>query len=393
MKIGVVGLGKLGLPLALVFAKAGFEVIGLETSRKRLKEIWDNKLVSEPKVNDYYANERSMSYQTNDYQQICECDVIFVVVQTPSLPNNIFDVSHVEAAVKAIHKVNSDCLIVISSTVPPKTCDRLTKIHGRIAYNPEFIRQGSIIDDFENPKFVMIGAYNKDEAGVVMNIWRKVSWMKVYWLKPLEAEIAKLALNVSFCKDITFANVVGEFCESMGANSKAVMDVVNLDRRNYQAGLGYGGVCFPRDTKCFQALAPQRGNAFEFIEVLESCNSTTIYDYASKTYFGAKGGIAVIGLTYKRGVPILEESQGLMVLKNIMYNMESFVIRRPLKVYAYDEGLLEVYDQIRLKGVCYCDSLKEALEDADTVFFGLPIKAPLKLLKGKRVIDPWGINK
>ena len=410
MKIGVVGLGKLGLPLALVFAKAGFTVIGVDVSRKRLDGILDyKKPQSEPKVNKYLEKYWKNIWCREDYSNIHSCGVVFVVVQTPSLANNIFDTQYVEAAVKAIHKVNKECLIVVSSTVPPKTCDHLTKMHGRIAYNPEFIRQGSIIDDFENPKFVMMGVHKKYyefglgknvkigvqfDAKVISDIWKKVNpRIKFKLLEPLEAEIAKLALNVSFCKDITFANVVGEFCENMNANSKAVMDVVNLDRRNYQAGLGYGGVCFPRDTKCFQALSPQRGNAFDFIENLENCNLGTIYKYVHEIVH-SKGNLAFIGLTYKRGVPILEESQGLGVLKQILWNHERLGLKElnPL-VYAYDESLLEVYDQLRLKGVIYCDSLAEVVEDAGIVFFGLPIKAPPKLLKGKRVIDPWGINK
>lgn len=388
----MVGLGKLGLPLALVFAKAGFIIKAVEISKKRLSEIGNGVSMSEPKVNEYMKKYWKHIWIDSVYSRIAGCPVVFVVVQTPSLANHVFDTQYVEAAVKAVHKVNTDCLIAISSTVPPKTCDNLTKIHRRIAYNPEFIKQGSIIDDFENPKFVMFGAYNYDDYNEGCNrVWGKIFDGKRIMLKPLEAEIAKLALNVSFCKDITFANVIGEFCESMGANSKAVMDVVNLDKRSYQAGLGYGGVCFPRDTRCLRAMSKVKGEMF--MDALHEVNDDVIWDY-SRRILKKKGDIAFIGLTYKRGVPIIEESSAMNILTLVTHTLKDGIKKSKREIHVYDECGKEVYHQLKdFGGIIAYIGLENAIKNVGTVFFGLPIKAPPKLLKGKRVIDPWGLNK
>jgi len=248
MKIGVIGLGKLGLPLSLVFAKAGFEVYGIDVSGTKIQQILKRERFFEPHVNEYlekYGNNLTVS---TDYPLLKNCSVVTIITQTPSLPNGKFDLNYVTSALKQLHKVNPTCLAVISSNINIGSIDKLSKIHKRICHNPEFVKQGSIIHDFENPKYVVIGAYTKEDGEQVANIWRKVHDKPIYIVKPVEAEIIKLSSNVSFALGITFANMIGELCEKFNVDASKVLDIIYRDRRNYKAGLGFMGPCLLPNT-------------------------------------------------------------------------------------------------------------------------------------------------
>jgi len=210
--IGVVGLGKLGLPLSLVFAKAGFVVHGVDISKERIEEIktFQHIRCHEPKVTKYLQKHSASFKLSTDYQKLKDTPIVFVIVQTPSLVAGHYDLSYVEEAIRKAHNVNEHALIVVSSNITIGSIDKLSKIHERICYNPEFIKQGSIIYDFENPKFVLIGAYTKEDGEQVASIWRKIHDKPSYVVQPVEAEIIKLSLNVSFTLGITFANMIGE---------------------------------------------------------------------------------------------------------------------------------------------------------------------------------------
>jgi len=257
MKIGIIGLGKLGLPLALVFSKAGYEVYGIDISEDRINTINEfyKKEAQEPKVTEYLQKYGENLVLTTDYNSLNDVSIIVIITQSPSLPDGSFDSSYVEKAVKDVHGVNKDALIVISTTTNLGTIDILSKFHNKICYNPEMIKQGSIIHDFEYPKFVIIGAYKKEDGEKFAEIWRKIHDKPIYFVSPIEAEILKLSLNVSFDLGITFANIIGELCEKYNANSDSVLDIIYHDRRNYKPGLGFMGPCFPRDAYNFKRLS------------------------------------------------------------------------------------------------------------------------------------------
>jgi UDP-glucose 6-dehydrogenase len=218
-------------------------VYGVDVSEKRLEQIRNREHFVEPQVNKYlekYGNNLTMS---SNYSILSDCEVIFIITQTPSLPSRKFDISYVKEALTNVVKKNSKCLVVISSTINIGDMNELQKIHKRIVYNPEFIKQGSILNDFSCPRFVLIGAFTENDGIEIAKIWRKYHAKPVFIVKPVEAEIIKLSLNVSFTLGITFANMTGELCEKFDADSNKVLDVIYQDRRNYKAGLGFSGPC------------------------------------------------------------------------------------------------------------------------------------------------------
>jgi nucleotide sugar dehydrogenase len=380
MKIGIVGLGKLGICLAVTFSKH-FKVFGTDVSKRRIQQILKRERFSEPLVNEYLERYKDNLTVTADHSILKCCDVVFIITQTPSLPSGRFDLRFVKSALEKVHKANPDCLAVVSSTINIGDIDILKPIHRRIAYNPEFIRQGSIITDFENPKFVLIGSYTPKDGKEVMGIWRKIHSKPVYVVRPIEAEIIKLSLNVSFTLGIVFANMIGELCEKSKADPNKVLDLIYQDRRNYKPGLGFGGPCFPRDVKCFKALCKENSvdSGYKFADLLSELNNYIIERYYGKLTSYGKKKIGILGLAYKPRVPYIDESQPLKIAQKL--------ITEGFDVFLFDD-LAEENARNELKGnAFFCSSIRECLSKAEIVFIGTPNYQDTKTIKP--VINPW----
>ena len=380
MKIGVIGLGKLGLPLASVLAEK-FEVYAVDLSEARIKQIINQERFYEPQLNEYLSRNISRMCLSTDYTILKECSVVFVIVQTPSLPSGKFDLKYVMNAVKKLHEENPYCLCVVSSTINIGDMEKLRQIHPRIAYNPEFIRQGSIIRDFLNPKFVLIGAYNKKDGQKIANIWKNFHNSPIYIVKPVEAEIIKLGLNFSFTLAISFANAMGEICERFNADSNVVLDIMYKDRRNYKPGLGYAGPCFPRDVKCFKQICHEYG--LELGRILSSTvsvmNDIVVQKQLEKIKKHEKKRIGILGIAYKPNVPYIYESQSIKIAQELL--------NQNYKVYIYDALAEEAAKEVLQGEVHLCPSLKECIEKSDVIFVGTPNYKDIRT--DKPVINPW----
>ena len=388
MKIGVIGLGKLGLPLALVFAKAGYKVLGIDISEDRINNIKEfyKKEAQEPKVTEYLQKYGENLVLTTDYSGLSDISIIVIITQSPSLPDGSFDSSYVEKAVKDVHRINANTLIVISTTTNLGTLDNLSKIHNKICYNPEMIKQGSIINDFENPKFTIIGAYKKEEGEKFAEIWKKVHDKPIFYVSPIEAEILKLSLNVSFDLGITFANIIGELCEKYNAKSDSVLDIIYQDRRNYKPGLGFMGPCFPRDACNFKRISLENSieSGYLFSHFLTEANDYTVERYISKIKSFDRKKIGILGISYKPNVPYIFESQPIKIIQQLInenLGLEySFYIFDPL---AEENGKKVLTNS----NIHFCSSVEECLEKAETIFIGTANYSDIKTDKPK--IDPW----
>ena len=367
--------------MSLVFAKAGFEVYGVDTSEERIKEIktFFSKC-PEPKVTEYLQKSANFKLST-DYQVFGDVPVITVITQTPSLADGHFDMSYVERAVQNIHSINKEVLIVVSSNINIGSIDKLSKMHKRICYNPEFIAQGTIIRDFENPKFVVVGAYTKEDGEQVANIWRKIHDKPVYIVKPVEAEITKLSLNFSYSLGIAFANMIGEICEKFNVDSNKILDIMYQDRRNYKAGLGFGGPCFPRDVDCFKAICMEKsiGSGYSFANLLNDLNNYTVERYIRKIKSYNKKKIGILGAAYKPNVPYIYNSQPLKIIQQLQ--SEGY------EIYIYDSLAQESAKRILSNKVRFCSSINECVDKAGVIFIGTSNYSNIQTHKPK--INPW----
>jgi UDPglucose 6-dehydrogenase len=363
MKIGVCGLGKLGLPLSLVYAKYEHEVVGIDIDAKRIANIKNNVQFCEPFVNEYLERyKQRLSYYTN-LDHVKGSDLITIIVATPSLSNGLFDVSRIEKIVKEIRELDKNVLVAISSNVNVGTCDKLHEKYGRIAYCPEFVAQGSIMKGFEDAKFTVIGAYNNEDAGVLHKLWNGIHNKPIFVVKPVEAEIIKLGLNVSYCMGITWANMVGELCEKFSGDSNRILDIMYNDWRNYKKGLGYMGPCFPRDTKCFGAICKKNSieSGLRFIETLDFLNNLTKLRYLDEIIQSGKSKIGFLGISYKPNIPYTDFSQPLEIA--------SLLEKRGYQIFVYDP-LAENEAMRVLKSAVFCKTLEDCVRLSDVLFVG-----------------------
>jgi len=324
---------------------------------------------------------KRMKFST-DYSILKECDPVFIIVQTPSLPNGKFDLKYVKSAIEKLHEINPHCLCVISSTINIGDTDKLRKIHSRIAYNPEFIRQGTIIHDFLNPKFVLIGAYEEKDGLKIANIWRTLHNKPIYIVKPVEAEIIKLGLNFSLALYIAFANVMGEICEAYNANPNTVLEIMYKDRRNYKPGLGAAGPCLPRDLTCFNQTCKEKdlrlGNLLA--ATVGTINHLIVSKYVQKIMGYGRKRIGILGVAYKAGVPYVYESQAIEIAKKLL--------KKKCELYIYDElAEEEARKTLTDKHVTFCNTITEVTEKAEVLFIGTPNYKNIKT--DKPVVNPW----
>lgn len=227
-----------------------------------------------------------------------------------------------------------------------------------------------------------MGAYTKSAGELLASIWKEIHNKPVYIVKPVEAEIVKLSLNVSFVLGITFANIIGELCEKFKADPNRVLDVIYQDRRNYKPGLGFAGPCFPRDVGCFRATAKQENirSAYDFSNLLEELNRKTVEKCVDRVKQHKKKKIAILGVAYKSNVPYIYESQPIMIARKLL--------EENYEVYIHDL-LAEENARQELKGsnVHFCVSVEECIRLSELIFIGTPNFSNVKT--NKPIVDPW----
>jgi UDPglucose 6-dehydrogenase len=297
MRISVIGLGKLGSPLAAVLASKGHDVIGVDTDAERVRMLASGKApVQEPHLQELIEAGKERLTATVSYDDaVLASNLSFVVVPAPAGENGLFTNRNVVAATRAIgdslrkkavyHVVN-----VVTTVMPGSTAGEikqaLEKSSGRragdglgLCYNPEFIALGSVVHDMLNPDFILLGESDSKAGDMVESLYRTVcnNQPPVRRMNLINAEIAKLSLNTYLTTKISYANMLAEMCERLpGADVDVVTSAIGLDTRiggkNLQGATAYGGPCFPRDSIAFATLARTIGTRADLAEATERLN-------------------------------------------------------------------------------------------------------------------------
>lgn len=405
----IVGLGKLGLPLAVCLASKGFQVIGVDIDEERIKSINSGvSPVSETNLQEMLTRYKDSIATTSDYgYALKNSDVTFVVVNTPSNQDGSYSVKHLEVVCREIGKVLQDKdfhVVSVVSTVLPLTCEEtlkpiLEKYSGKkcgvdfgLCYSPEFIALGSVIHNFLNPDFFLIGESDPKSGQIVENIYRKISNSKIVRTSIVNAELAKIAINCFLTTKISFANTLAEVCEKLpNANANAVTSILGLDHRIsagcLKAGLGFGGPCFPRDNKAFSFLAKQLGCQSLLAEATDKVNTIQVSRVIEKvkSTLRGKGTVTVLGLSYKPNTEIVEASQSLEIAKNLS--------SLGYKVKVYDPQAMNEAKLILSDSVIYCNSLEQCVENTDLCIIATPWKEFEHLEVSVPVINCWKVRK
>mgnify|MGYP000614726180 CR=1 FL=1 len=397
MKISVVGLGKLGAPLAAVLSGAGHSVIGIDNNPSTVEQI--NQMlapVPEPGLQGLLSKFPFPAY--TDYFQINETDLTIIIVPTPSGPDGGFVNDYVLAAIDKVGEQlrykNSYHTVVIASTLMPGSCEKyivpaLEEASGievgeylGFCYSPEFIALGSVVNDLSNPDMVLIGQVDDRSGASLQEVMEEVvrSSVPFYRLTLTEAELAKIAVNSYITMKISFANTIGEMCESYdNTEASNVVNAIGADARigvKYLApATAYGGPCFPRDQRAFAKAAQEVGVDALLSGAADGINQRQIQRVTDLATKGIRTGskIAILGLSYKSGTPVSEESAGML-------------ISRELEERGYR---VEAYDPLISPGTV---SLGSVLADAEVAVITIPENdfSFLPDFEG-RVIDCWGV--
>ena len=344
MRVSVVGLGKLGLPLAGVLADRGHEVTGIDLRSPVVDAINGGRCpVEESGLEALLERSRTRLRATTDCDAVAATDATFIVVPTPSMESGRFSNALVLDAIAsvgaALRRSTAYHVVAVTSTVVPTSMDTeirpaLERASGRrvgdslgFCYNPQFIALGSVIRDLTEADLVLIGESDARAGAVIEALHRSfaASHSQVRRMSCVNAEIAKLALNTFVTTKISYANMLAELCERLpGANVDVVTGALGLDRRvgsNYLKGaLGYGGPCFPRDNAAFAAVAASVGANAELALATDAVNRHQLARLADLVRARLRPGasrVGILGLSYKADTCVTDDSPGLMLANRL----------------------------------------------------------------------------
>jgi len=381
MKISVIGLGKLGLPLACCLAKR-FDVIGVDVDSRLVNRLIKKEVpYYEKSLETLLGFVRNRIMFTNEFEAIKDTDISFVIVPTPSQFDGSFSIEYVEKACLSIADVigKEEHIIAINSTVNPGDTSYIqSKMPDniKVLYNPEFIALGDVIQGLLAPDFILIGEEDKKAGDLLIDIYRNIciNSLRFARMNFVNAEITKISVNTYITGKISFANTIARLCEKIEGGD--VVDVVNalgMDRRINPAymlgGLGYGGTCFPRDNRALAHCLEKYGVLAAIPHANDKVNKEAPWEVVMKILKHNPETVGILGLTYKPDTNITEESQAV-IIKKILKGFKK-------KVFTYDPALNKPEE---LNDVMNCDIIV--------------IATPWKLFKnidfsGKTVIDCW----
>ena len=354
MKIGLIGAGRLGICLALLIEQAGYTVVASDIREDYVKGLNEKRIdTAEPDVQRLLSNSSKISFTTNNYDVIEQCDIIFTLVATPSLEDGSYDVSAVDKVVQDFTTSSSKLKgksLVVGCTTNPGDCDRFQKeldyFGGDVYYNPEWIAQGSIVKDLQKPDMILIGGdghHATDIEGIYMHVVE--SDCSVHFMSTKAAEITKIAVNCFLTTKISYANQVGQVLALAGMENEidTVLNTIGTDSRignKYLGfGFGFGGPCFPRDNRAFASYAKDLGVCFNLGETIDNFNNE--HKVFLKEYFISKNKkklpYCFNYLTYKKGIDILTESRP--------YDLALELLDEGYNVYCLDDTIKERLDK------------------------------------------------
>ena len=342
--ITVIGVGKLGLGLALLIEKSGYNVLGVDTNTEYVKKINDKSFKTlEPEYNNLLFNSKNFKVTNNLEEGINHSDIIFIIVQTPnSGGDKFYDHSIVSNLLQNINKMKVENKhIIIGCTVMPGYIDTIGQlliedcINITLSYNPEFIAQGDIINGFLNPDIILIGTKSNILSDKLKEIYNKFILTKPRYciLSPIESEIVKISINGFITSKISFANMISDVCDTLGADKYKVLNSIGGDSRignkYFNPGYSFGGPCFPRDTKALKLLVDKININSDILTATTKYNEEHVKFQVGQMLKEGKDEYIIENVCYKEGskIPIIEESAKLKIAYGLVKNSKSVIIK------------------------------------------------------------------
>ncbi|MGG1217959.1 UDP-glucose/GDP-mannose dehydrogenase family protein [Priestia endophytica] len=386
-KIAVAGTGYVGLVAGVCFSEMGHQVMCVDIDQDKVElmksgvsPIYEAGL-QDLMVKNYQSGR--LDY-TTDYQSAYkDADAVFIGVGTPEQPDGSANLSYIATVARQIaESVEKDCLVVVKSTVPVGTNDKVEQfiqdflvndVRVEVASNPEFLAQGSAVHDTLHAERIIIGTESKWAEELLQGIYKPFN-LPIVSVNRRSAEMVKYASNDFLALKISYMNDIANLCELVGADIQDVAKGMSFDERIgskfLNAGIGFGGSCFPKDTKALDYLAKQNGYELKTVQAAIDVNKeqkTILYKKASRrliTFNGLK--VAALGLTFKPGTDDLREAASL---ENV-----PLLLEQGADIYAFDpvgaDNFAKVYPGgCHGKGsITYVSNIEEAIKDANVCF-------------------------
>jgi UDPglucose 6-dehydrogenase len=403
MKITVVGCGYVGLVTAAGLANFGHLVTGVDRNRNKIDKLrhkelpfYEKGLIELVRKN---LEARRLYFTTSLGLAIANSQVIFIAVGTPTRPGGSADLEQVEAVAKEIAAYLRDYTVIVNkSTVPVGTGERVKKLisrHSRLSStfdvvsNPEFLREGSAVADFTFPDRIIIGADSTKALKIMEQLYAPFIENNIPLIRTnlATAEMIKYASNAFLATKISFINEMADLCETVDVDLPTVAQGMGLDQRIgpdfLSAGPGYGGSCFPKDTKALIHLARKHGKNVSIVEATDQVNERTKKRMLEKilNVVGVPNGktIAVLGLAFKANTDDLRESPAIPIIRGLL--------AAGAKIHAHDPLALQEAKKIFGEEILYFNHEYEAVTGTDAIVVTTEwetyLQLDFKLLKEK----------
>ena len=407
MKIAVAGAGYVGLVTAACLAELGNEVICVDIDEGKISRLNSGIIpIYEPGLEELAIrnkNRHRLAFSTDLRRAIKESDIVFICVGTPPKENGEADLSHVENVARTIAEVmDSYKVIVEKSTVPVETGDMVAKsikaynVHKAdfdVVSNPEFLREGSAVSDFMHPDRIVIGSGSEKAVKIMQELYMPLN-VPIIFTDIKSAEIIKHASNSFLAAKISFINAIANICELAGADVEKVAEGMGLDKRIgrhfLNAGIGYGGFCFPKDAEAFIRISEKLGYDFKLLKAVQETNFAQRKLFVrkiEKALWVVKGkAIGVLGLAFKPDTDDMRFAPSISIINDLQ--------GEGAEIKAYDPKAMQKAKEV-LKGVEYCSSPYDAAKDSDALvivtewneFKEMDLKKIKSLMKHPLIVD------
>ena len=415
MRIGIIGLGFVGLSLLAVLGSKGYQVIGIDVNKKKLEMIKSGITpFFEPKLDLTLKNalKKNVNFSSSINDLTNKCDFIFVTVGTPQAKDGNIDLSMIKSATKELSKLifnstNKPTIIIKSTIIPGTTNNTIKPIlekgsrkkAGRgfgLITNPEFLRESQSVQDTLSPHIVILGGMKDRFQKNVEKFYMKFNQnVPIIQTNSQTAEIIKYANNSFLATKISFINQIAKICESIpGANIEDIAKAIGLDPRIgnlfLKAGPGYGGSCLPKDVKAIKNFCESLGInpiLFEAVEKINKEQAEYIVKLIQKICGIVKNKkISILGLSFKPNTDDIRDSVSLELIKKL--------IKKEAKVVVHDPKATENVKKIFKSNIDYSDSIIDAIKDSYGIIimtawpeYSLISNKNLKLMKKPVIID------
>lgn len=380
IRISIIGLGFVGLSLAVVNANLGFKTVGIDIDKEKLRKISNGKPdFFEPNVEKILKNsikKKTISF-SNKLEKILETDLTFVTVGTPSTTNGEINLKNLQNVVSQLSKIlkkkKSKHLVVIKSTVIPTTTSKIILPYFKnnnviVNTNPEFLREGNAINDLIHPHLIVIGGNAQNDQKLLKNYYKEFyqKLPEVLETDFTTAEMIKYSNNVFLATKISFINTIANICQKLPfVDVNQIAYAIGKDPRIgsqfLQAGPGFGGSCLPKDLSALIKFSEKFGNTNKLLHAVEDVNkiqpSRVIQLLENMGVKNKKNRIAILGLSFKKDTDDIRESVSTKIVKSLL--------KKKFQINVHDPLAIQNFEKIFKSKINYFQKISDCIKNVD----------------------------